>query len=94
MLLRDDLQQLFLRKLVVSQEAITNSWMQNNVNHDNRICFQYGWKAGFNTGILSLPYFHGLGMQMLYQHNTFRFTRLVTGFQHYENPTTRIIEFL
>ncbi|KAJ5040570.1 uncharacterized protein L3040_006222 [Drepanopeziza brunnea f. sp. 'multigermtubi'] len=71
-----DLKHLLLRFMLVSEEPITNPFLQDTDTSYGRI--KYGWSKYMRPNILATnKEFYEIGMKMLYGYNTFRFTRLV-----------------
>ncbi|KAL2065298.1 hypothetical protein VTL71DRAFT_2967 [Oculimacula yallundae] len=77
--LPDDMKLLILSKMLIAEPtAIVNPWMQHNLDNDPQVHKKYPWSRGFNTNILATSkQLYGLGMKLLYEQNTFVFTRLI-----------------
>ncbi|KAL5331987.1 hypothetical protein ACEPPN_001530 [Leptodophora sp. 'Broadleaf-Isolate-01'] len=82
-----DLIQYLIRFMLVADEPITNphvqnqKWSQKDPNtheYTERGVIKYKWSRYLRPAILATnKTYHSLGIKMLYQYNTFRFTRLV-----------------
>ncbi|CZR63867.1 uncharacterized protein PAC_13764 [Phialocephala subalpina] len=73
---------------------ITNPWMESNWDEDRHAYHPSRYFAEFNIGVFRVSKeWNALGMETLYTHSIFRFTRRVAAIPGYKMPTIRIQRF-
>lgn len=90
----ENIHRLIVKQMLVSDGVITNPWMQHNLDQDQHTYQEYGWNEWVNLSFLAVSKeWHEIGVKMLYEYNTFRFTRQVPAIG-YRNLVNRTRSFL